>query len=314
MGGRGGGREGGWEGAEVARARLLVAIAAGIVQSCAPVLLALVHVAPEPQQPRHTGPLLLARGLPARSEMGRRGGRWTGGWVRVRQKNSRGRGGLDGGGEGRSGRCGNAAGNFAGACTTARWLSPMAAAHASASQEVGRMSVYSRDFGGGLAADGEPIPKPPESRRELGVRGRPGVSTRRRPPHRGERRPRRSALVLLACRLSVAPPSGFCGAVGSMRSMTPYWPRGVIFDDPSIRVASRMASADQRSLTPFSSSTLTPTSVTAIHSRRVLPPPLRMMYPAMSRCSSSVLPSSESCTSIAGGLAIGRTSDDPMGE
>ena len=164
----GGGGEGGWEGAEVARARLLVAIAAGIVQSCAPVLLALVHVAPEPQQPRHTRPLLLARGLPAGSEMGRRAGRWTGGWVRVRQKIA-GRG-AGGGGEGRSGRCRNAAGNFAGACTTARWLSPMAAAHASASQEVGRMSVYSRDFGGGLAADGEPMPKPPESRRELGAR------------------------------------------------------------------------------------------------------------------------------------------------
>eukprot|EP00964_Phaeocystis_antarctica_P080455 scaffold50243_cov36-Phaeocystis_antarctica.AAC.1 len=113
----------------------------------------------------------------------------------------------------------------------------MAAAHASASQEVGSKSVYSRDFGGGLAADGEPSPKPPESRREPGVRDRPGVSGRRRPPHRGESRPRRSVLALLVCRLSVVPPSGCC-ALGSMRSTTPYWPRGVIFDDTSIRVAS----------------------------------------------------------------------------
>ena len=210
MGGRGRGRARRWEGAE-ARARLLVAIAAGIVQSGAPIPLALVHVTPKPQQPRHTCPLLLARGLPAGSEMGRRGWPLDGrvGAGATKKQRREGRAGWGGGG---SGRRANAAGDFVGACTTARWLSPMAAAHASASQEVGSMSVYSRDFGGGLAAG----PKPPESRRELGERGRLGVSTRRRPPHRGERRPRRSAVVPLACRLSVVPPSGFCGAVGSI--------------------------------------------------------------------------------------------------
>ena len=60
-------------GGEEGSTRLLVAVAAGIVQSCAPILLARVHVTPKPQQPRHTFPLLLARGLPAGSEMGRRG-------------------------------------------------------------------------------------------------------------------------------------------------------------------------------------------------------------------------------------------------
>ena len=186
-------------------------------------------------------------------------------------------------------------------CTTARWLSPIAADHASASQDVGSRSVYSSDFGG-LAADGEPSPKPLESRRELGVRGRPGVSARRRPPHRGESKPRRSVLALLVCRRSVNPPSGCC-AVGSMRSTTPYRPRGVFLEDSSVRVASRIKSAAQRSLTPFSSKALTLTSVTAIHSLRVRPPPLRVTYPATNRCSWSA-PSSESCTSTGGGTII----------